>query len=179
MRVCSSWYTNHVLNMLTLKLPNVLEFLCMVIDQIILFHRINRFIYISGKVGMEECITMELAYLIEELGMKGGDSFDLQDLLTQSVSNIATKIVFGSRFDYTAKQLENLQFDEFVEKSNMLLRMKFVEVTLRSYLHSNDINLDSFSMRRTPLPPSVLVLTRRSYRIPRCQEEGRSRAELC
>ena len=79
---------------------------------------------------MEECITEELGYLIEELGMKVGDSFDFVDLLTQSVSNIATKIIFWSRFDYTAEQLERLQFDDFIEKSNLMQRMKFVEVTL-------------------------------------------------
>ena len=48
---------------------------------------------------MEECITEELGYLIGELGMKVGDSFDFVDLLTPSVSNIATKITFWSRFD--------------------------------------------------------------------------------
>ena len=77
---------------------------------------------------MEECISLELGFLIDELGRKGRDPFDIQDLLTQSVSNVATKIVFGSRFDYTAEQLENLQFDEFVEKGLMMLRMPILEV---------------------------------------------------
>ena len=79
---------------------------------------------------MEECISLELGFLIDELGRKGRDPFDIQDLLTQSVSNVATKIVFGSRFDYTAEQLENLQFDEFVEKCRRYHAIKFLKVGL-------------------------------------------------
>ena len=77
---------------------------------------------------MEECITVELGHMIEELVKNGEEPIDLRNLLIQSVSNVATKIIFGSRFDYTAEQLENLQFEEFVLKTRMAERFPFLLV---------------------------------------------------
>lgn len=79
---------------------------------------------------MEECITAELVFLIDELGSKDSYPFNIQDLLTQSVSNVITKVVFGSRFDYTAEQLANLQFDEFFEKNRLYQGFKILRVSL-------------------------------------------------
>lgn len=78
---------------------------------------------------MEECITAELGFLIDELGRKVSDPFDIQDLLTQSVSNIIAKVVFGSRFDYTAEQLKNLQLEDFAYVCDYLEWAPIMEVS--------------------------------------------------
>ena len=84
---------------------------------------------------MEKYIIQELEYVIEELQRREGNPFDIEHLLTHSVSNITAKIVFGSRFDYTAEQLENLQFDEFFEKNRPYQVLRFLRVSSDPFDH--------------------------------------------
>ena len=117
---------------------------------------------------MEECITVELGHMIEELVKNGEEPIDLRNLLIQSVSNVATKIIFGSRFDYTAEQLENLQFEEFIVKTRKVQRFPFLQVWTSGCKGSEMF---------TPLQLLLFVLpvleaAWRPDRLFCCQEEG-------
>uniref|UniRef100_A0A8C9WJD3 Uncharacterized protein n=1 Tax=Scleropages formosus TaxID=113540 RepID=A0A8C9WJD3_SCLFO len=53
-----------------------------------------------GKKSLEERVSEEARYLIEELEKHKGKSFDPQHCLQNAVANIICSIVFGNRFDY-------------------------------------------------------------------------------
>lgn len=77
---------------------------------------------------MEECITTELKHFSDSLVETAGQPIDMKNLLIQAVSNVATSIIFGSRFPYTEDQLENLQFDEYVQKAIRVAPMPILKV---------------------------------------------------
>ncbi|XP_067947491.1 cytochrome P450 2B4-like [Watersipora subatra] len=66
-----------------------------------------------GKAAMENVILEETKYFHEALLNHQSRPTDIRQQLKQSVSNIATHIVFGNRFDYDASQLANLEVDDF------------------------------------------------------------------
>jgi len=65
---------------------------------------------------MEEVIQEEIKYFLGVLERTQSEPIDTADQLIQSISNVATHIVFGKRFDYNAEQLNNLQFTEYFGK---------------------------------------------------------------
>uniref|UniRef100_A0A3B3RZZ2 Uncharacterized protein n=1 Tax=Paramormyrops kingsleyae TaxID=1676925 RepID=A0A3B3RZZ2_9TELE len=66
-----------------------------------------------GKQQMEEKIIEELHYVTDLFENFKGKPFDITKGLTYSMSNIISSIIFGSRFDYT-----DPQFQEMVKTSN-------------------------------------------------------------
>uniref|UniRef100_A0A8C9TV89 Uncharacterized protein n=1 Tax=Scleropages formosus TaxID=113540 RepID=A0A8C9TV89_SCLFO len=66
-----------------------------------------------GKKSLEERVSEEARYLIEELEKHKGKSFDPQHCLQNAVANIICSIVFGNRFDY-----DNKRFGYFLEITN-------------------------------------------------------------
>ena len=77
---------------------------------------------------MELHIAEELKYVTEELGRTQGQPYDIQNLLQMSVSNIATRIIFGQRFEYSTQQLQNLQFSEYMAKARLVSLAPFLKV---------------------------------------------------
>lgn len=84
---------------------------------------------------MEAIIAEEIKYFHEALESHNGHPIDIQNQLRQSISNVATHITFGNRFNYDNEQLENLQTDVFFSKyflteSLPLLRVSIILLTL-------------------------------------------------
>ena len=82
---------------------------------------------------MEEVIKEEIKYFLEVLERTQSESIDTADQLIQSISNVATHIVFGKRFDYNAEQLNNLQFTEYFGKYRQTQIAPFVRVSPSSH----------------------------------------------
>ena len=91
---------------------------------------------------MEEAILKEIKYFHEALESHKEQAFDIKDQLTRSVSNIATFIAFGTRFEYDAEQLANLQFQEFV----MIATITEVFPFLRVSFTTRDISVCFFQL---------------------------------
>jgi len=53
---------------------------------------------------------------------------DIGPQLTQTISNMATHIVFGSRVDYSSDQLDNLQFTDYLSKRGLLNILPIIKV---------------------------------------------------
>uniref|UniRef100_A0A2K5WQI5 Uncharacterized protein n=1 Tax=Macaca fascicularis TaxID=9541 RepID=A0A2K5WQI5_MACFA len=73
-----------------------------------------------GKRSIEERIQDEASYLLEEFRKTKGAPIDPTFLLSCSVSNIISSVVFGSCFDYEDKQFLNLLWlinESFIEMS--------------------------------------------------------------
>ena len=68
----------------------------------------------KGRKGIEPVITDELGYFLAAIQNTDGGPFDPQDLITQGVSNIITRVVFGDRFEYSDEKLSNLQFQNYI-----------------------------------------------------------------
>ncbi|KAG1966961.1 cytochrome P450 2K1-like [Pimephales promelas] len=66
-----------------------------------------------GKRGSEEKIIEEIHYLKEEFDKFEGKPFDTTQPVDYAVSNIISSIVYGSRFEYT-----DPQFQEMVKRSH-------------------------------------------------------------
>lgn len=62
---------------------------------------------------MEDVILEEIKYFDQVLADLKGQPVDMRDQLKQTVSNVATHLAFGRRFDYNSEQLVNLSFDAF------------------------------------------------------------------
>jgi cytochrome P450 family 2 subfamily U polypeptide 1 len=67
-----------------------------------------------GKNGMEEKILEEIGHFVQELEHRQGAPYDVRDLLSASVSNVISCVVFGHRFRYDDKSFTDLlqRFDE-------------------------------------------------------------------
>ncbi|XP_064633681.1 cytochrome P450 2F3-like [Lineus longissimus] len=67
-----------------------------------------------GKNGMEEKILDEIGHFLQEVEHRQGAPFDIRDLLSASVSNVISCVVFGHRFKYDDKAFVDLlsRFDE-------------------------------------------------------------------
>ena len=50
--------------------------------------------------AMEDRISAEVEYLIEELGKKGSEPFDIKDMIAASIANVIFGIIAGKRFTY-------------------------------------------------------------------------------
>ncbi|XP_014674645.1 PREDICTED: cytochrome P450 2U1-like [Priapulus caudatus] len=61
-----------------------------------------------GKVSLETKIKEEISVLLMEIKTKSSEPFDIQELVTTSVSNVICSIVFGNRYEYGEKQLDDL-----------------------------------------------------------------------
>jgi len=91
-----------------------------------------RFHLNSGKSPIEEIIRTEIDYWYEALDGKLGQPMDIGPQLTQTISNMATHIVFGSRVDYSSDQLDNLQFTDYLSKWRIMISIPFVTVSIDS-----------------------------------------------
>ncbi|XP_006900972.1 PREDICTED: cytochrome P450 2G1-like [Elephantulus edwardii] len=73
-----------------------------------------------GKRSIEERIQEEASYLLEALRKTNGVPIDLTFVLSRTVSNVISSVVFGSRFDYEDEQflkLLRLINESFIEMS--------------------------------------------------------------
>ncbi|TRY67985.1 hypothetical protein DNTS_035548 [Danionella cerebrum] len=61
-----------------------------------------------GKKSVEERVTEESTYLVQEMLKAEGKPFDPQHAIQNTVSNIICSIVFGDRFEYENKRFEHL-----------------------------------------------------------------------
>ena len=98
---------------------------------------------------MEDVILKEINYFHEALENHKEQPLDVKDQLTRSVSNVATYIIFGRRFEYDAEQLVNLQFQEFlavfvasaaapllrVRSTNNVIKEKYLITLLRNLIN--------------------------------------------
>nr|XP_003462068.1 cytochrome P450 2G1-like [Cavia porcellus] len=74
-----------------------------------------------GKRSVEERIQEEAGFLVEELRKTKGAPVELTFILSRSVSNVISSIVFGNRFDYEDKEFQHLLWminQSFIEMSN-------------------------------------------------------------
>ncbi|KYO28720.1 cytochrome P450 2A13-like [Alligator mississippiensis] len=63
-----------------------------------------------GKKGIEERILDEAQYLLGVLRDTKGLPFDLTYILSRTVSNVISSIIFGDRFDYEDKEFHSLLY---------------------------------------------------------------------
>ena len=82
---------------------------------------------------MEEVILNEIRFYLEALENTREQPIDIHDQLVQSISNVASHIVFGKRFDYNADQLSNLQFSEYFGDFFMTEFIPFLRVCVDFY----------------------------------------------
>ncbi|KAG2462211.1 CP2J2 protein, partial [Polypterus senegalus] len=61
-----------------------------------------------GKKSLEERISEEAMFLIEELQKESGKAFNPHSTINNAVSNIICSIVFGNRFDYDDEKFKYL-----------------------------------------------------------------------
>lgn len=61
-----------------------------------------------GKASIEDKIREEIAVLLTEFRATAASPFDIQFIMTTSVSNIICSIVFGERFEYDDEQFQYL-----------------------------------------------------------------------
>jgi len=80
-----------------------------------------------GRQGMEEVIHEEVRYFLEVLEKTNQQPIDLHEQLQQSVSNVATHIIFGKRFEYNRDHAKNLKFGEFFGKYFMMELAPFLK----------------------------------------------------
>ena len=62
---------------------------------------------------------------------------DIGPQLTQTISNMATHIVFGSRVDYSSDQLDNLQFTDYLSKRHTVAMFPLISVSNIKGNHSS------------------------------------------
>jgi len=77
---------------------------------------------------MESIIQDEMKFFFQAIEKLKGQPVDIRDQLTQTISNILTYVVFGSRFDYSDEQLENLQITDFRDIFEKTKYVPFVRV---------------------------------------------------
>ena len=79
---------------------------------------------------MEDAILKEIKYFHEALESHKEQPLEIKDQLVRSVSNVATFIAFGKRFEYDAEQLANLQFQKFLAVVSSTRAAPFLRVRL-------------------------------------------------
>ena len=82
---------------------------------------------------MEDVILNEMRYFHEVLEKSKEEPMNIWTTLKQSVSNIATHIAFGRRFDYNDDQLANLQVEEFFAAFFKTTPIPFIRVSFISF----------------------------------------------
>ena len=103
---------------------------------------------LTGRKGIEPVITDELGYFVAALHNTNGSPFDPLDLLTQGVSNIITRVVFGDRFDYSDEKLSNLQFQNYIAILIKTRSLQLLRVSILNFNFSPVVSLNgkSFSV---------------------------------
>ena len=71
-----------------------------------------------GKGSMEDRITEEISYLTERIDKSKGESVDIYAMLTPSMSNNISHLVFGHRLE--ADDPKRIEFDQLIEEGSPL-----------------------------------------------------------
>ena len=82
---------------------------------------------------MEEVILNEIRFYLEALENTREQPIDIHDQLVQSISNVASHIEYGKRFDYNADHLSNLHFSEYFGDFFMTEFIPFLRVCVDFY----------------------------------------------
>ncbi|XP_076825962.1 cytochrome P450 2J6-like [Clavelina lepadiformis] len=61
-----------------------------------------------GKQSIESRVIEEASYLVKAIRSRKGDSFDISKVLQNAISNNICSVVFGKRFDYDDKRVEDV-----------------------------------------------------------------------
>ena len=72
----------------------------------------------SGKGSMEDRISDEINYLTERIDKSKGESIDIYSMLTPSMSNNISHLVFGHRLE--ADDPKRIEFDKVLEEVGSL-----------------------------------------------------------
>ena len=71
-----------------------------------------------AKGSMEDRITEEISYLTERIDKLGGQSIEIHSILTPSMSNNVSHLVFGHRLD--AEDPKRIMFDKVIDQASPL-----------------------------------------------------------
>ena len=84
---------------------------------------------------MESVISNEISHFIERIESANGAAIDLEKILPTFTTNIVAVMMFGERFDYCDKKLDNLQFGKIAGMNMQTRFFPFVKVGLSKAIY--------------------------------------------
>ncbi|CAG2104432.1 unnamed protein product [Medioppia subpectinata] len=98
-----------------------------------------------GRECMEDKVVNEIAYLTALIDETDGRAFDLQTLLTPSVSNNVSQLAFGHRMDFNDP--ERVFLDALIDRASPLLSLLGVLAVSPLWLKSHQKTMDTNNKR--------------------------------